>query len=191
MNQKFIKLEGLGNDFVLIDCRRNNLRLTCDQIKKIGERRFGIGCDQILVLEPPTNKNADFLYVVFNSDGSRSEHCGNGLRCVGAYFRKFYKQEDYVTAQMGSDTYVIRFLRNDLYSIEFDPPIFQPREIGLNNTEISDKYFCEIRDKSIGFGAVSLGNPHAVIEVDKPVKESAEIYGSRFQEKGLFQIYII
>ena len=189
MNLEFVKLEGLGNDFVLFDCRVNRIRLTCDQIKKIGERRFGIGCDQILVLEASTKENADFMYSVFNSDGSRSEHCGNGLRCVGAYFKKFYKHENFITAQIGENISVIRFLQNNLYSVELEPPIFTPKEIGLRNMESSKSYFCNIKDETLEFGAVSLGNPHAVIKVEKSVKYQSTIYSQSIKTYQYFRYF--
>jgi len=187
LNQEFVKLEGLGNDFVLIDHRHIVDHLTDSQIKKIGERRLGIGCDQILILKAPTKDEADFLYYVFNSDGSKSEHCGNGLRCVGAYFKKFHNIKDSIIAQIGTSTYEIKFLKNNLYSVDFDIPIFDPEKVGLGNIKLSDRYTTDINGKTVEFGAVSLGNPHAVINVDVPVREIVSIIGPRFQDKGIFK----
>jgi len=187
LNQEFVKLEGLGNDFVLIDHRYSEDDLTDTQIKKIGERRVGIGCDQILILKAPTKDKADFLYCVFNSDGSKSEHCGNGLRCAGAYFKKFHNIKDSVIAQIGMSTHEIKFLKNDLFSVDFDAPVFDPKKVGLGNIELSDKYITDINNESFEFGAVSLGNPHAVVNVDIPVGEISRVIGPRFQEKGLFK----
>ena len=187
LNQEFFKLEGLGNDFVLIDHRNIVVHLTDSQIKMIGERRFGIGCDQILILKAPTKDDADFLYYVYNSDGSKSEHCGNGLRCAGAYFKKFHNIKDSVIAQLGMSTYEIKFLKNNLYSVEFDMPIFDPEKVGLGNIKLSNTYTANLNNESVEFGAVSIGNPHAVINVDVPVKEIANTIGPRFQDKGIFK----
>ena len=187
MNQEFVKLEGLGNDFVLIDQRHTDRQLTDSQIKKIGERRFGIGCDQILILKAPTNDDADFSYYVFNSDGSKSEHCGNGLRCAGAYFKKFHNVKNSVIAQIGMSTYEVKFLDNGLFAVDIDTPNFDPEKVGLGKIDPIDRYTTIIKDKPIEYGAVSLGNPHAVINVEEPVREVASIIGPQFQEKGIFR----
>ena len=187
LNQEFFKLEGLGNDFVLIDHRQIEVHLTDSQIKMIGKRRFGIGCDQILILRAPTKDDADFLYNVYNSDGSKSEHCGNGLRCAGAYFKKFHNKKNSVVAQIGMSTYEIKFLKNNLYSVEFDIPIFDPQKVGLGNIKPSNTYTANLNNESLEFGAVSVGNPHAVINVNAPVKEIANTIGPRFQDKGIFK----
>ena len=78
-------MHGLGNDFVVLDAVRQSIRLTTDIIKRIADRHLGIGCDQVLVIEPPTDKNIDFNYRIFNCDGSEVEQCGNGARCIGRY----------------------------------------------------------------------------------------------------------
>jgi len=187
LNQEFVKLEGLGNDFVLIDQRHTDKQLTDSQIKKIGERRLGIGCDQILILKAPTNVNADFSYYVFNSDGSKSEHCGNGLRCAGAYLKKYHNAKNSVIAQIGMSTYEVKFLKNNLFAVDIDIPIFDPEKVGLGKIAQIDRYNTIIKDAPIEYGAVSFGNPHAVINVEKPVREVASIIGPQFQEKGIFR----
>ena len=188
MKQEFVKFEGLGNDFVLLDCRNKKVNLSDSQIRKIGDRRLGIGCDQILMLKSPTEIGADFLYVVFNADGTKSEHCGNGLRCVAAYFKKFLNHTDELKAQVGTETFEIQFLKNNLFCVEHAPPVFEPKEIGLQYSEPLDRYSSKINDTYFEFGAVSVGNPHAVIRIDNSVKDTARIFGPLFQEKGLFQM---
>jgi hypothetical protein len=84
MNLRFTKMQGAGNDFVVIDATRSPLELTAEQARHLGDRRFGVGCDQILVIEPSLEAGIDFRYRIFNgADGSEVEHCGNGARCVG------------------------------------------------------------------------------------------------------------
>ena len=82
---KFTKMHGLGNDFVVIDAVRQHVNLTTNHIKQLGDRNLGIGCDQVLLIEPPSDKNIDFNYRIFNCDGSEVEQCGNGARCMGRY----------------------------------------------------------------------------------------------------------
>ena len=88
MQIKFTKMEGLGNDFVVLDVRKQTRNLSYDNIRLIACRRTGVGCDQVLLIDNPVSVEANFSYKVFNSDGSPAEHCGNGFRCVALYFSR-------------------------------------------------------------------------------------------------------
>ena len=97
MKLPFTKMEGAGNDFVVFDCTNSAFTLTSQQIKKLSDRHFGIGCDQVLVVERPRAEGADFRYRIFNSDGGEVEQCGNGARC----FVKFVHAKGLSTKQIG------------------------------------------------------------------------------------------
>ncbi|MDX1519048.1 MAG: diaminopimelate epimerase, partial [Gammaproteobacteria bacterium] len=88
MQLQFTKMHGIGNDFVLFDFRDRAFSLTREQIIRIADRRFGVGCDQVLVLEPPKQSTADVYYRIFNADGGEVEQCGNGARCIAVYLRE-------------------------------------------------------------------------------------------------------
>ncbi|WP_061231737.1 diaminopimelate epimerase [Leptospira interrogans] len=169
---KFTKMEGIGNDYVYIDSTRNDIRLTPEQIQKISDRNFGIGSDGVIFIR--NSKQGDFMMDMYNSDGSSSEMCGNGIRCVAKYIydhgltsSKNPKIETgagilEVDLKIGSGNKV------DLVSVDMGKPALVPSQIPVvwkNEETIIDQPL-EIGDKNLKFTAVSMGNPHCVIFVD-------------------------
>lgn len=164
---QFTKMHGIGNDFVIFDGVNQRLTLTADQIRHIANRRFGIGCDQVLVVEPPQSPEADFRYRIFNADGNEVEQCGNGARC----FMRF-AQEKGLTAK---DVLKIetRCGRIELYQepgnrvrVNMGVPVFEPLNIPFAAETKALSYPLEVDGQTVSIGAVSMGNPHAVIQVD-------------------------
>jgi diaminopimelate epimerase len=140
----FTKMHGLGNDFAVIDNIDGNVSLSTDEIRKLSDRRFGIGFDQLLMVESSTSKDADFRYVIFNADGSEVNQCGNGARCFALYVQKknlSYKNPLSVETNSGIMTLTIN--TDDSVRVEMGEPNFLPSKIPLNVNETSSEYMVE------------------------------------------------
>jgi diaminopimelate epimerase len=195
---KFTKMQGLGNDFVVIDAIHQQISLTAEQIKHIANRNFGVGCDQLLLVEPPVSENADFKYRIFNADGSEVAQCGNGARCFARFVRdKHLSNQDEIRVDTNTGQLVLSFDENDFITVNMGIPKHLPANIPIKTSEESASYKIQANNTEIIFGAVSMGNPHAVIQVKEinaaPVAKLGEILESHsfFPERaniGFMQI---
>ena len=168
MRLEFTKMHGLGNDFVVIDGIRQNVRLDEPTLRHLADRHFGIGCDQILLVEPPGDPaQALFRYRIFNADGSEVEQCGNGARC----FARFVREQDLTEAReipvetLGGRI-VLHVEDDEQVRVDMGRPEFAPARIPLLAEAEADAYTLDVQGQSFSMGAVSMGNPHAVILVD-------------------------
>jgi diaminopimelate epimerase len=163
MSLRFSKMHGIGNDFVIVDCRTQPFALDTAQIARLGDRRFGVGFDQLLTIEPGESTGA-FRYAIFNADGSAALQCGNGVRCVAAWLQRAGALgKGVVRLQSPSGPVSVESLDNGLVRVDMGVPRFAPEQIPLH-MPASDIYWLQINDLDVEFGAVSMGNPHAVIE---------------------------
>ncbi len=170
MKIRFTKMHGLGNDFVVLDAtgtHGQNFVPTAAQAKWLADRHFGIGCDQILVVERPTREDADFRYRIFNADGGEVEQCGNGARCFVRFVHEqglTGKREIRVETMAGLIT--PRLEDNGLVTVDMGVPRFAPADIPFL-TETDDLVqTLEFAGRSAAITAISMGNPHAVQVVD-------------------------
>ena len=159
----FTKMHGLGNDFAVIDNIDGDVSLSTDEIRKLSDRRFGIGFDQLLMVESASSKDADFRYVIFNADGSEVSQCGTGARCFALYIQKknlSYKNP--LSVETNSGIMALTVNSDDSVRVEMGKPNFLPSKIPLNANEESLEYMIE------GFkvGSLSIGNPHAILILD-------------------------
>ena len=162
----FTKMHGLGNDFVVIDAISQDVSLSTEQIRKLADRHFGIGCDQLLLVERPQG-NADFRYRIFNSDGGEVEQCGNGARCFVHFVRAHgLTDKSEITVETAGGTIRPRIEADGRVTVDMGVPRFAPREIPFNAEQESLRYELLVGDSTVTIGAVSMGNPHAVIQVD-------------------------
>jgi diaminopimelate epimerase len=167
MEFEFTKMHGLGNDFVVIDAVRQNISLTTEQIRAIADRRCGIGCDQVLLVEMARAPDTQFHYRIFNADGGEVEQCGNGARC----FARFVRDQgltDTDQIDVGTATGAIRlFIESDQrVRVNMGPPVLQPREIPFEASRQANSYAFEVDGVTLEIGALSMGNPHAILLVD-------------------------
>lgn len=177
MDIKFSKMHGLGNDFMVIDAINQDISLSTEQIKKLSDRHFGVGFDQLLLVEAPMSDGAEFQYRIFNSDGSEVEQCGNGARCFARFVvDQGLTQSLDIPVDTNSGRIHLRLAENNLVTVNMGEPIFEPVQIPLD-AKLADHYEIMINQQLIKFGAVSMGNPHAVILVD-------DINTARLQEIG-------
>ncbi len=180
-------MQGLGNDFVVIDAIQQNISLSSEQIKFIANRHFGVGCDQLLLVEKAVSTNADFKYRIFNADGSEVSQCGNGARCFARFVRdKKLSDKDSIIVDTDSGQLVLNFTDDDLVTVDMGIPRHQPAEIPLNCTEESLLYRISIPEQDILFGAVSMGNPHAVIQVDNIDEAPVSEWGALLESHPFF-----
>jgi diaminopimelate epimerase len=162
----FTKMHGLGNDFIVIDAINQHISLVPEQIKQLSDRHFGIGFDQLLLVEKPVSENADFKYRIFNADGGEVAQCGNGARCFARFVRdKKLSDKDEICVDTNSGQLVLHFDRNQLITINMGIPQHAPAEIPILAEQESRFYTIQVNDTEKAFGAVSMGNPHAVIQV--------------------------
>ncbi|MCZ6805027.1 MAG: diaminopimelate epimerase [Proteobacteria bacterium] len=187
MEYQFTKMHGIGNDFVVFDTFTQSLTLTCEQVRHIADRQFGIGCDQVLLLEPAKGNDADVCYRIFNAAGGEVMQCGNGARCVAVYLRKkgLLEKNDIVAAT-GVGQLILHIDENDGVTVNMGVPEFEPAKIPLQVDERSEQYQLELGQEQITFGALSMGNPHAVIIVDNVDSIAVDEIGPAMQQDGLF-----
>ncbi len=162
----FTKMHGLGNDFVVIDAINQQISLSVKQIKFIADRNFGVGCDQLLLVEKPVSANADFKYRIFNADGSEVAQCGNGARCFARFVRdKNLSNKDEIRVDTDSDQLLLSFDKDGFITVNMGIPKHSPKEIPLKANEEAPFYTIPVNNTEKAFGAVSMGNPHVVIQV--------------------------
>lgn len=160
---KFSKMHGLGNDFVMFDAVNQHVELTPEQLRHIADRRFGIGCDQILLVEKSAAPGIDFRYRIFNSDGSEVEHCGNGARCF-VKFARAQKLTDKTQLRVETRNGVMmpRLESNGEVTVNMGVPVFDPANIPFTADRQAPTYIMDIGGAMREFSVLSMGNPHAV-----------------------------
>ncbi|MCS3903925.1 diaminopimelate epimerase [Methylohalomonas lacus] len=165
MKLEFTKMQGIGNDFVVLDGRRQSLQLDSDCLQQIADRRFGVGCDQILVLEKSNLPDVDVRYRIFNADGSEVEQCGNGARCIARYLHSNgLEHKTEIVAETAAGPITLYIELDDLVRVNMGVPRFAPADIPLAVAEQADSYNLSLEQGEFPFRAVSMGNPHAVLE---------------------------
>jgi diaminopimelate epimerase len=171
---KFTKMHGAGNDFVVLDGFTQPLNLSAGQVRALADRHFGIGADQLLLVEKPTVEGVDFRYRIFNCDGGEVEHCGNGARCFVKFVRDTHltdKRSVRVQVQSGVITLTMR--DNGEVTVDMGVPVFEPARVpfdlsGLDGRHEGDDTLwpLEVNGATRWISVVSMGNPHAVQVVD-------------------------
>lgn len=187
MKLHFTKMHGAGNDFVVIDAVRAATQINEDQIRKIADRQTGVGCDQVLLIEPPKRPDADFEYRIFNADGSPAGQCGNGARCVGRFIHEQrLSANSTITLQVGSDLRRLEFDEAGSVKAELGAPIFAPAQIPFSADEDATEHALSLANVTVMAGVVSLGNPHAVLLVDDVAATPVEKIGPMIQSLDVF-----
>jgi diaminopimelate epimerase len=164
---RFTKMHGLGNDFVVFDAIRQSLAMTPELARRLADRHFGIGCDQILLVERPTVPEADFRYRIFNADGGEVQQCGNGARCFARFVRdQGLTDKDEIRVQTAAGLIAPRLEADGRVTVDMGPPRFNPAEIPFLAPERALTYWLTVGERHVEVSALSMGNPHAVLLVD-------------------------
>ncbi len=167
MQLKFTKMQGAGNDFVVIDGYSQSVALNASQVKKIANRYFGVGCDQLLIVEKGTSANIDFKYRIFNADGGEVEQCGNGARCFARYvYEKGLTSKRDINVETACGVIVLQLQADGQVTVNMGAPIFEPARIPFAASSQQAQYPLQLQSETIRISAVSMGNPHAVTVVD-------------------------
>ena len=187
MKINFSKMHGLGNDFVVIDAVNQQVELSAAQYRFIADRRFGIGCDQILLVEKPRCEGTDFYYRIINADGSEVEQCGNGARC----FARFVHEKGLSSKReipVGTNSGNIRLLLQDENRVQVDMgiPQLRPEAIPFIAFEQAVTYELEVDHLIVELSAVSIGNPHAVLRVESVATAPLENIGPLLESHPRF-----
>lgn len=187
MALSFSKMHGLGNDFVVFDAVNQPVALDETQLRAIADRRFGIGCDQILLVEPPRRPGTEFYYRIFNADGGEVEQCGNGARC----FARFVYDKGLTHSReipVGTAAGDIRlYLEDDRQvRVNMGQPFLQPDEIPFQAAQQTPVYPLDVDDGTLEIGAVSMGNPHAVLLVDNVADAPVDRLGPKICNHARF-----
>ncbi len=167
MKIKFTKMQGLGNDFVVLDGVSQPLDLTTEQYRALGDRHFGVGCDQILLVERATQPGVDFRYRIFNNDGGEVEQCGNGARCFARFvYAKGLTDKREIRVETAKGIIGPRLEADGEVTVDMGAPFLNPAEVPFVADAQAVIYPLDVAGKSYDISAVSMGNPHAVQVVD-------------------------
>lgn len=167
MQLKFTKMHGAGNDFVVVDLVTQRAKLRPRDIRALADRHFGVGCDQVLLVEPPDRPDVDFRYRIFNADGGEVEQCGNGARCFARFVReKQLTAKSVISVSTACGVIELRVRDRQQVQVDMGAPEFEPAKIPFEAAARADSYPLEVGGARLEIGAVSMGNPHAVLRVD-------------------------
>lgn len=183
MELEFTKMHGLGNDFIILNGLDNSIRLSGEQIRFLSDRHFGVGCDQLLLIEPARDSNADVRYRIFNADGNEVQQCGNGARCIAEFlYREGIIRKDVIDAETGEG--IIRIYRREdgMYTVDMGVPRFEPSEIPMRAERRAGSYALKLAETSVEVYALSMGNPHAIMPVEDVDKAPVAALGPQIQQ---------
>ncbi len=185
---KFSKMHGIGNDFVVIDAINQQVELTTSQIRLLADRRYGVGCDQLLLVEKSSNPAVDFKYRIFNADGGEVAQCGNGARCFARYvYDKGLTAKTTIAVETASGVIYPSMKSGGEVTVDMGLPQFTPSNIPFVTEQQSITYRLPIANRQdVEIGAVSMGNPHAVLLVDDVNTAEVNTLGAIIERHGQF-----
>lgn len=184
---RFAKMHGLGNDFVVVDAINQVFKPDSAQIRRLADRRFGVGCDQVLLVEKPRTQGVDFAYRIFNADGGEVEQCGNGARCFARFVRDCgLTDKNEIRVETRSGIICPRLEPDGRVTVNMGAPVFEPARVPFQAGEQAPSYRLELGDDNLSLGVVSLGNPHAVLRVDQVDQASVNELGPRLERHPRF-----
>jgi diaminopimelate epimerase len=195
MRLPFTKMHGAGNDFVVLDATTTPLNLSRDQLRLLGDRRFGVGADQILVVEKPTRADVDFRYRIFNgASGDEVEQCGNGSRCFVRYVRDHgLSAHDTIRVETINNTLELRLQADGRVTVNMDRPVFEHARLPFDATGLTPRVVngfelwpLDLGNATAEVAVVSMGNPHAVLRVDDVNTAPVADWGPRIEAHARF-----
>ena len=188
MKLSFTKMHGAGNDFVVIDATRAPFRPSPALLQRLTDRRFGVGCDQVLVVEPASTADVDFDYRIFNADGSEVGQCGNGSRALARFVREHgLSSREAIRVRTQTSVLELRHVGGERYSVNMGAPRLAPADIPFTAAARADRYTLTLDGgEAVEIGAVSMGNPHAVLLVADVDQAPVAELGQRLQAHPAF-----
>lgn len=187
MQLHFTKMHGTGNDFVVIDLISQHYRLRTRDVQRLADRHFGVGCDQVLVVEPPQSPEVDFRYRIYNADGKEVEQCGNGARCFARFVRdKKLTTKKVISVETPGGVIELRVRPNHDVEVNMGAPKFEPDSIPFAASARAPSYTLLVDGRALEIGALSMGNPHAVLRVADTSKADVETLGPLIESHADF-----
>ena len=201
MKLAFTKMQGAGNDFVVLDATRRPIELSADHVRRLSDRRFGVGADQILLVEPSPGPGLDFGYRIFNSSGDEVEHCGNGARCFMRYVHsRGYTRASRIKVQTVNRVLELQEQADGRVTVDMGPPNFDPDQVAFQTADLQPEvqgrmalWPLTLSDASgltprepCRVGVVSMGNPHAVWRVADLASAQVERWGPAIEAHPRF-----
>jgi len=184
---RFTKMHGLGNDFMVVDLVTQRAKITPALVSRLADRHFGVGFDQMLLVEPPTDPQMDFRYRIYNADGSEVEHCGNGARCFAKFVRdKRLTIKPVISVETAKGKAVLRVLEDRQVEVDMGEPELVPAEIPFVAEAVAISYPIEVAGQVLDISAVSMGNPHGVLLVDDVSSAPVETLGPLLERHERF-----
>jgi diaminopimelate epimerase len=184
---KFTKMHGAGNDFVVLDGIRQRILLTPEQLRLLADRHFGVGCDQILLVEAAQNPEADFRYRIFNADGGEVEQCGNGARCFVRFVHdQGLTQQREIVVETRSGLISPRLEENGRVTVNMGAPVFEAARIPFLGSSDAIIQPLEVAGETVQITALSMGNPHAVQVVADVEQAPVTTQGIQIEHHPLF-----
>lgn len=183
----FIKMHGLGNDFILFSLLEKELDLYPSQIRSLCQRRFGIGADGIILVRPPREKKNDFRMQLFNRDGSEAPMCGNGIRCFGHYlFSRSIPASSTIKIETPAGIMVLTEERGAIYTVDMGRPSFEPHDVPIESSDWAVEKEVKIGDYTFTITSLWMGNPHTVIFVENVEEIPLTHYGPLIENASIF-----
>ena len=187
MNIIFTKMHGLGNDFIVIEALNKNFHASAEMIRQMADRHFGIGFDQLLLVEPPLSEEMDFSYRIFNADGNEVEQCGNGARCFARFvYDRGLTEKSEIRVGTLSGIIIPRLLDDGRVRVDMGVPDFEPVTIPFIAEQRRDTYKLTLANGDVEIAAVSMGNPHAVQIVDDIARAPVSLTGPEIEHHQRF-----
>ncbi|WP_293751831.1 diaminopimelate epimerase [uncultured Paraglaciecola sp.] len=187
MQIQFSKMHGLGNDFVVIDNVTQNVFFSKEKIQQLSDRNFGIGFDQLLMVEPPYDPDQDFHYRIFNADGTEVSQCGNGARCFARFVKmKGLTNRNKIVVSTKSGRMVLYLEKDGQVTVNMGVPEFEPNLVPIKANKREKVYILRAKEQTFFCGAVSMGNPHCVLLVDDVQTADVETMGPLLEKHERF-----
>ena len=184
---QFSKMHGLGNDFMVVDGITQKIFFSPEMIRRLADRHFGVGFDQLLLVEPPYDPEQDFHYRIFNADGSEVQQCGNGARCFARFVRlKGLTNKDRIAVSTMSGRIVLQLEHDNLVTVNMGVPEFEPAKVPFRAQKAEKTYLLRVAEQTVMCGVVSMGNPHCVLEVENVKTAPVETLGAELESFDRF-----
>ncbi len=184
---EFTKMHGLGNDFMVVDMISQHAHLRAEQIKRLSDRRTGIGFDQLLLVEPPSKPDMDFKYRIFNADGSEVEQCGNGARCFAVFVTdQGLTDKNVIKVETANSDIELRIKDDGRVLVDMNTPRLEPSQVPFIAAQADTVYAVEVDGEVLKVSAISMGNPHAVLMVDDVAEAPIERLGPKLEQHPHF-----
>ncbi|MBP9569267.1 MAG: diaminopimelate epimerase [Aeromonadaceae bacterium] len=184
---QFSKMHGLGNDFMVVDGITQKIFFSPEMIRRLADRHFGIGFDQLLLVEPPYDPEQDFHYRIFNADGSEVQQCGNGARCFARFVRlKGLTNRDRIAVSTMSGRIVLQLEHDNQVTVNMGVPEFEPAKVPFRAQKAEKTYLLRVAEQTVMCGVVSMGNPHCVLEVENVKTAPVETLGAELESFDRF-----